>query len=371
MAHKTLRALITTLISFALLAALLYAGDGLATVISGGAAWGLGPQPEFGLTGWVTWVGGGGVLVLTLYVLVADAQALPFRPRQIGLALLGGILYGILAWIFNIIPVPAISLIVLRPAVVVPLVFGLVGGLIVGFLVGALGNILGDAISGWGTFPIWVVGNGLMGMLPGLSGLPTASSRRQADRVLLGVCLLLAAFGAALPLVSPMITDPFSGGPTDFSRWGYIMLGVVLCLAVLGVYPRAWPWTVILLIGVLMAAGAVDLLNHGFSSGVFVIWSVALASAFMAWTLHRHSGSWAGWLDATRLRTIIAWTSSGIILGMGYAGVADIWYNGYSLKTAIIGEVIPAAGPNLLFGAILAPLLYATWQYALAERAVE
>jgi hypothetical protein len=47
----------------------------------------------------------------------------------------------------------------------------------------------------------------------------------------------------------------------------------------------------------------------------------------------------------------------GNILGIGFAAISDIWINGYSPATAIVGEFLPAAGPNLIFAAILVPLL--------------
>ena len=45
------------------------------------------------------------------------------------------------------------------------------------------------------------------------------------------------------------------------------------------------------------------------------------------------------------------------ILGIGFAAISDIWINGYSPAAAIVGEFLPAAGPNLIFAAVLVPLL--------------
>jgi hypothetical protein len=47
----------------------------------------------------------------------------------------------------------------------------------------------------------------------------------------------------------------------------------------------------------------------------------------------------------------------GNLLGLGFAALSDIWINGFTLPVAIVGEYIPAAGPNLLFAAILVPVL--------------
>jgi hypothetical protein len=47
----------------------------------------------------------------------------------------------------------------------------------------------------------------------------------------------------------------------------------------------------------------------------------------------------------------------GNLLGIGFAAISDIWINGYPPAVAIVGEFIPAAGPNLIFAAILVPVL--------------
>ena len=57
------------------------------------------------------------------------------------------------------------------------------------------------------------------------------------------------------------------------------------------------------------------------------------------------------------LATAVTWAMLGNILGIGFAAISDIWINGYSPATAIVGEFLPAAGPNLIFAAILVPLL--------------
>ena len=43
---------------------------------------------------------------------------------------------------------------------------------------------------------------------------------------------------------------------------------------------------------------------------------------------------------------------------------ADIYINGYTFFVAFIGEFIPAAAPNILFGILLTPLLYGAWKQA-------
>jgi hypothetical protein len=53
----------------------------------------------------------------------------------------------------------------------------------------------------------------------------------------------------------------------------------------------------------------------------------------------------------------VTWAMLGNILGIGFAAISDIWINGFSPAAAVVGEFIPAAGPNLIFAAILVPLL--------------
>jgi hypothetical protein len=62
------------------------------------------------------------------------------------------------------------------------------------------------------------------------------------------------------------------------------------------------------------------------------------------------------------LAAVNIWGTLGIIVGIGFAAIADIWINGYSLATAIIGEFAPAAGPNILNAMILVPILLAAYR---------
>ena len=61
------------------------------------------------------------------------------------------------------------------------------------------------------------------------------------------------------------------------------------------------------------------------------------------------------------------WGSLGIIVGIGFASFADIWWNGYSFTTAFLGEFVPAAGSNLINALILLPILMTAWAAAQAR----
>jgi hypothetical protein len=62
----------------------------------------------------------------------------------------------------------------------------------------------------------------------------------------------------------------------------------------------------------------------------------------------------------------VTWGMLGNLLGIGFAAISDIWINGFSPAAAIVGEFLPAAGPNLIFAAILVPLLVVA--YAAVQR---
>ena len=62
----------------------------------------------------------------------------------------------------------------------------------------------------------------------------------------------------------------------------------------------------------------------------------------------------------------VTWSMLGNLSGIGFAAISDIWINGYSPAVAIVGEFLPAAGPNLIFAAILVPILVAA--YVAAQR---
>ena len=83
-------------------------------------------------------------------------------------AAIGAALYAVLAYATNVLQLPGAGNVAIRPAVVIPMFFGIAFGPIVGFISGFVGNILSDLLSGWGFWFWWDLGNGLMGLIPGL-----------------------------------------------------------------------------------------------------------------------------------------------------------------------------------------------------------
>ena len=115
-------------------------------------------------------------LLLALYYPLAGRATEKITSRQLWLMLGGSILYALISWTTNIFRYPDISTITLRLGVVVPILMGLAFGPAVGFVVGSAGNHLGDFISGWGFFPLWNLGNGLMGLVALPRPSPTADN---------------------------------------------------------------------------------------------------------------------------------------------------------------------------------------------------
>ncbi len=245
----------------------------------------------------------GALAVFVVYLFTASNAAWEIGTRQVVYMAIGAALYGVFNYIFNTIPMPSVSQVALRPSICIPVFFGYVFGPVVGFFTGAVGNILGDFMTGWGVYPAWDVGNGLIGFVPGLVMLFVDKKRS-----LNFLTILVAAFvliTAVLIWINPQVPGPWTGELEDFSFW-------------------AWAFIV---------------------GGVVVV--------ALRFILERFS---------VDLAAVNLWGTLGIIAGIGFAALADIWVNGYSFATAIIGEFAPAAGPNILNSMILTPILLAAYQ---------
>ncbi len=255
--------------------------------------------------GWLLYLIGG-VIVVAIYYYFADKPIWDITTREVVMMAVGAVLYGIFSWATNVFQLPSVSFVALRPAVVIPIFMGLAFGPVVGFFSGAVGNIIGDALTGWGVFPVWDLGNGLMGMVPGL--IWAFQDREKAtDRLLIVVGGLMALF-VILSFAFPNVEHPWAG--TTAGQWAPVLL--------------------ILLVAILVVARLV-LRNR------------------------------------PDIAASVVWGALGVIVGMGFASVADIWVNGYSPATAIIGEFLPAAGTNLIFTILLIPVLFAAWESARAQ----
>jgi len=243
------------------------------------------------------------VIIYAIYFATAESEAWEVGTREVVYMAIGAALYGVLTWWANAAALPSVSLVSLRPTVCLPIFFGFVFGPVVGFFTGAVGNILGDFLTGWGVYPVWDIGNGLMGLVPGLILL--FADKKRGLNVLTAAVAVLVIIAMAIVLISPVIPHPWTGEETDFGLWAWLFL--------IG--------------GVVVIAGRFLLERAG-----------------------------------VELAAVNIWGTLGIIVGIGFASIADIWINGYTFFVAMVGEFAPAAGSNILNAMILTPILLAAYQ---------
>jgi uncharacterized membrane protein len=245
----------------------------------------------------------GALITYGLAILAGDQDLWKFGTREVVYAAIGAALYGVLSWVTNVIPMPAVSQVTLRPAIVIPIFFGIVFGPAVGFFSGFVGNVLGDALTGFGMYPIWDIGNGLIGLVAGLS--VAFPSNKKSLYTLLGIVIAFNLVVAALLFAFPDTENVLFGEGTVGAFWWVPVLIAVL---------------------------------------------VAIAGFLLR--------------DRAELASAEVWGVLGIIVGIGFAAMADIWWNGYSFITALLGEFVPAAGSNLVNSLILLPILLTAWAAA-------
>jgi uncharacterized membrane protein len=256
------------------------------------------------------------LIAFLIYYFTRENPAWEVGTRQVVWMAIGAALYAVFSFLFNgtVFVVPSLSQVALRPAIAFPMFFGYAFGPVVGFFTGAVGNTFGDALTGFGLFPQWSIGNGLVGLIAGLPFL-FGDKKRSLDTVL-WVSGALALLGAVLYFLNrnqPNLT--FFDPPNN-------------------VFGDA---TITLFAGISILVGFVLVLIVRFVFGQ----NIDIAAA-------------------------VTWGMLGNIVGIGFAAISDIWINGYSPVAAIVGEFLPAAGPNLIFAAILVPLLVVA--YASVQR---
>jgi hypothetical protein len=247
------------------------------------------------------------LIAFAVYYVTKENAAWEVGTRQVVWMAIGAALYAVFSYLFNgtVFVVPSVSQVALRPAIAIPMFFGYAFGPVVGFFTGAVGNMFGDALTGFGLSPQWSIGNGLIGFIAGLSAL--FKNRKQSMNTVLyvsGALVILTALIYFLNRNTPnmLFFDPannvFGDAPITFFAGVAIVIGFILVLAV----------------------------RYGFASN-------------------------------ENIAAAVTWGMLGNILGLLFASIADIWINGLSLPATIVGQFLPAAGPNLIFAAILVPLL--------------
>jgi energy-coupling factor transport system substrate-specific component len=138
-----------------------------------------------------------------------------FGTREVVFAAIGAALYGGLSYLTNILQIPGAGNVSIRPAVVIPMFFGVAFGPIVGFISGALGNIISDLLSGYGFWPWWDLGNGLIGLVPGLIYLSMTNYRQLAEIIKAEIMVVVGVIvGIGVASISEMWVSGVDFGTT-------------------------------------------------------------------------------------------------------------------------------------------------------------
>ena len=256
-------------------------------------------------------VGVGMLIVFLIYYATRDNKIWEVGTREVVYMAIGAALYAVFSYLFNgtVFVVPSVSQVALRPAVAIPMFFGYAFGPVVGFFTGAVGNMLGDALTGFGLSPQWSIGNGLIGLIAGMVNL-FPEKKRSMDIVLI-ISGVIAAIGVLFYFLNPNLANMLFFDPDN---------------NIFGDAPIS--------------------LFAGISALVGFVLVLVVRFAF----------------DDVDMATAVTWGALGTLIGLGFAAISDIWINGFSPTVAIVGEFLPAAGPNLIFAAILVPILVAAYK---------
>jgi hypothetical protein len=256
------------------------------------------------------------LIVFLVYLVTRSSGVWEVGTREVVYMAIGAALYAVFSYLFNgtVFVVPSVSQVALRPAIAIPMFFGYAFGPTVGFFSGAVGNMFGDALTGFGLSPQWSVANGLVGMIAGMA-LLFVDKKKGINTVLI-VSAVLAAIGTIIYLLNTGLANMMYFAPEE------------------GIFGDA---TISLFAGLSVVIGFVLVIVVRLVFGK----NIDVAAA-------------------------VTWSMLGNLLGIGFAAISDIWINGFSLPVAVVGEFLPAAGPNLIFAAILVPILVGA--YAAVQR---
>lgn len=304
--NRYLRPLVPVVIGLVAVLVLLVVGSFISGATTGGQAvlnWG-------DIAKWGAALLIGAVLAYALYFQFVETPIWDTNTRVIVYSAIGAALYGVFSWATNVLALPSVSNVSLRPAIVLPVFFGFAFGPVAGFFTGFVGNILGDALTGWGIYPVWDIGNGLIGLVAGLA--MAFKDKKQSLDVLTWVSVAVAVVAAILIFVNPtpIFASPITGQETDYSAY----------------------WWIPLLGGALVLAARYLLAPRNIDAAAIAVWGTLA-----------------------------------IIIGIGFASLLDIYVNGYSFFTAFVGEFVPAAGSNILNAVILGPILLTAWNAARSQ----
>lgn len=191
-------------------------------------------------------------LMLVLGVAYATAESLDWTvgSRQIVLMVVGAIVYGVLAWLFNgqTFTLPSFSQVTLKPALVVPVFFGFMFGPAVGFMTGAAGTIVGELFAGL-VSPHWAVAHGIVGLVAGMATL--MSDEKQSLDVATAITGAGGLIATAFFFASPATQLSFLMGLS-------VLIGAGLAIALRFAFPNRQQWALATLwgsVGVIVGLG--------------------------------------------------------------------------------------------------------------------
>jgi energy-coupling factor transport system substrate-specific component len=107
-------------------------------------------------------------------------------------------------------------------------------------------------------------------------------------------------------------------------------------------------------------------INDAFSYGIYWNWEVGIgligfvAGLGMYFTKGRFN-------NVPRIVLAEIFSVIGLVVGLGFASITDIWASHLSFVTAITTEFVPAILPDLVFGLILLPILLVAYHAALGR----
>ena len=250
-------------------------------------------------------------IVYAVYLFTKNDTAWAVGTREVVYMAIGAALYAIFSYLFNgtVFVVPSVSQVALRPAIVIPMFFGYAFGPVVGLFTGAVGNMFADALTGFGLSPQWCIGNGLVGMIAGMHML-FENKKKSMDIVLILGGVLTALFTVVFLLNRTIPNMNFFD--VDNGIFGDQQITLFAGIAIL--------------------------------IGFIIVLLVRLL------------------VKNENVAAAVTWAMLGNILGIGFAAISDIWINGFSFAVAIVGEFLPAAGTNMLFAAVLLPIIVVAYE---------
>lgn len=124
--------------------------------------------------------------------------------RFVAASTVGSVLYAVAIYLTAILNIPGTENVQFRPGIVIPILCGVFFGPLPGFISGLVGNLAADQLLGWGWWPFWYLGNGLVGLACGLVAPDT--HRHTNLTSILGV-LKGAALGIVLGMGLASLTE--------------------------------------------------------------------------------------------------------------------------------------------------------------------